>query len=85
MNRRLLIIVTLLLIAAPLLHAYAATHASVSQSYALAVNDDQPVRNLLNLYLRLAGVAWIAVEWIAALILWRASALLHKAAASQRD
>ena len=31
-----------------------------------------PYRNAVLLYLRLAGVAWIVVEWVAAVLLWRA-------------
>ncbi|MFP4502989.1 MAG: hypothetical protein ACLFTT_18500 [Candidatus Hydrogenedentota bacterium] len=34
--------------------------------------EDAVYRNALYLYLRMAGVAWIAVEWMAAVILWRA-------------
>ncbi len=30
-----------------------------------------PYRNAMYLYLRLAGVVWIAVEWVAAILLWR--------------
>lgn len=37
---------------------------------ALAAN--QPHRNTMYLFLRVAGVAWIAIEWVAAFALWRA-------------
>jgi len=33
-------------------------------------------RNALYLYLRLAGVVWIAVEWLAAFVLWRSFNLI---------
>ena len=33
-------------------------------------------RNALYLYLRLAGVVWIAVEWLAAFVLWRSFRLI---------
>lgn len=39
---------------------------------------DAVYANALLLYLRLAGVAWISVEWVAAVILWRAYRLLRK-------
>jgi hypothetical protein len=39
----------------------------------------QPWRNAVYLYLRIAGVAWIAVEWVAAILLWRGQALLWRA------
>jgi hypothetical protein len=34
-------------------------------------------RNALYLYLRLAGVAWILVEWFAAVVLWRSFRLMR--------
>jgi hypothetical protein len=43
-----------------------------------AQQADAVYANALLLYLRLAGVAWISVEWVAAVILWRAYRLLRK-------
>ncbi|MFM1918390.1 MAG: hypothetical protein RLZZ303_24 [Candidatus Hydrogenedentota bacterium] len=40
----------------------------------------QPYRNAVYLYLRVAGVVWIAVEWVAAIALWRGQALLGRVA-----
>ncbi len=45
---------------------------------------DAPYRNALYLYLRLAGVVWIAVEWIAAFLLWRTYRMVAKAIAEKR-
>ena len=39
--------------------------------------------NALYLYLRLAGMVWIAVEAVAAVVLWRAYRLLAQAATRQ--
>ena len=39
---------------------------------------DAPVRQFVGLYLRVAGVVWIAVEWIAAAYLIRAFVLLRR-------
>jgi len=46
--------------------------------------DDAPYRNAMYLYLRLAGVVWIAVEWTAAFLLWRAYRLLTSLTPSER-
>jgi hypothetical protein len=43
-----------------------------------AAQDDAVYQNALLLYLRLAGVVWIAVEWAAAWVLWRTWRLLRK-------
>ena len=40
---------------------------------------DAVYRNALYLYLRLAGVVWVAVEWGAAILLWRGYRLLLSA------
>ena len=42
-----------------------------------------PLRDVKGLYLRLAGVVWITVEWIAAFYLWRGWLLLRHAAAQR--
>jgi hypothetical protein len=48
-----------------------------------AQQADAVYANALLLYLRLAGVIWIAVEWVAAVILWRAYRLLRHVAQSK--
>ncbi len=45
---------------------------SWEQVVQLSENGLYPYRNALYLYLRIAGVVWIGVEWIAAFVLWRA-------------
>ena len=40
----------------------------------------QPYRNAVYLYLRLAGIAWIGAEWVAAVLLWLTYRLLLRAA-----
>lgn len=47
--------------------------------------QDAPYRNAVYLYLRVAGVVWVAVEWLAAIILWRAYRLLTRAVKRQED
>lgn len=69
--------------------AWAATAASNSGLQAQtildqAILDDAPYRNAMYLYLRLAGIVWIAVEWTAAILLWRASRLLAPLLTSER-
>ena len=44
--------------------------------YIQAVQASQTQNNALLLYLRLAGIFWIILEWTAALVLWRAYRLL---------
>jgi hypothetical protein len=39
--------------------------------------EDAVYRNAMYLYLRVAGLAWIAVEWVAAVVLWRAYRMLR--------
>ncbi|HOZ49284.1 MAG TPA: hypothetical protein PLO37_25190 [Candidatus Hydrogenedentes bacterium] len=41
---------------------------------------DALYRNAIYLYLRVAGLVWIAAEWIAAILLWRAYVLVRGAA-----
>ncbi len=50
--------------------------ASLLNGLLQAQAEDAPYRNAVYLYLRVAGVLWIAVEWMAALILWRGYRLL---------
>lgn len=46
-------------------------------------HQDAVYENALYLYLRIAGIFWITVEWIAAIVLWRAYRLLRNAAKSK--
>jgi len=46
-----------------------------------AVHEEfQPLRDVMGFYLRLAGVVWITVEWVAAFYLWRGWRLLRHVA-----
>ena len=45
----------------------------------------EPWRNAMYLYLRVAGVFWIALEWVAAVLLWRSFLLLRVAAMASRN
>ncbi|MBI4558317.1 MAG: hypothetical protein HY706_12115 [Candidatus Hydrogenedentes bacterium] len=44
-----------------------------------ALYGESLLQNAVYLYLRLAGIAWIVVEWTAAIILWRAYRMLKRA------
>jgi hypothetical protein len=70
----ILILIALSLAASP---AFAAD--DVETALWAAHRADAVHRNALYLYLRLAGVAWVTVEWIAAIVLWRAYRLLATA------
>jgi len=50
-----------------------------SQVLSSSENRLHPYRNAMYLYLRMAGVVWVSVEWVAALVLWRAWHLLRRA------
>ena len=39
----------------------------------------QPLRNGVYLYLRVAGIVWIGVEWVAAILLWRGAGDVERA------
>lgn len=41
---------------------------------------DAPYRNAIYLWLRIAGILWITVEWVAGIVLWRAWVHLRRAA-----
>lgn len=56
--------------------ALAFTGIATAQAAALHAAVE-PWQNALYFYLRAAGVVWIAVEWIAAWVLWRSYALLR--------
>jgi hypothetical protein len=66
------------LLALAILPAAAAQGNGAEAAYFAAHEADVPLRNLVYLALRLAGVVWIAVEWVAALYLIRAFALLRR-------
>lgn len=48
-----------------------------------ALQENQPYRNAVYLFLRIAGAVWIAVEWVAAMLLWRAYRMLANAVAER--
>ncbi|MBP8131283.1 MAG: hypothetical protein KA184_17015 [Candidatus Hydrogenedentes bacterium] len=48
-------------------------------AFAQAESACAPHRNAVYLYLRIAGIAWILVEWGAAVVLWRSWRLLRAA------
>lgn len=56
----------------------AAEPANAMEAIQQAEADEALIRNAVYLFLRLAGIVWIAVEWSAALILWRIYRLLRK-------
>ena len=71
--------------------AAVAVQTSPPQGYgfwnqALRISEEwlTPYRNALLLYLRVAGVAWIAFEWVAAIILWRAFNRLRRVVQTRR-
>lgn len=78
--RRALII--LLVIALPL-WALAETMTVEEGLLQEALAENQLYRNAVYLFLRLASGAWIAVEWVAAFLLWRAYRLLANAVAAR--
>lgn len=48
------------------------------QYYNAAYDDEEPVRGFVRFYLRgMAGVVWIIVEWIAAILLYRGYTMLR--------
>jgi len=76
-THKLLFMIAALLLAAC---AQAADVEAVRDAVRDAQAADAVYHNAMYLYLRLAGVAWILVEWVAAIILWRGYSLLKKAA-----
>jgi len=67
----------ILLLLAGVACARAASAEPLHDALRAAVAGDGAYWNALYLYLRLAGVVWIAVEWVAALVVWRAWRLLR--------
>ena len=60
--------------------AYAATASESQQAlqqYNDAYHEEEPVRGFVRLYLRVAGVVWVAVEWIAAILLYKGYRMLR--------
>ena len=54
------------------------TTVEVDNAYFTAHEADAPIRNFVYLSLRLAGIAWVIVEWIAAIYLVRGYRLLRR-------
>lgn len=75
----LLGLLTLALAFAPAV--FAMTDEALLDQFRDAKHGDAVYRNALYLYLRIAGVAWIALEWIAAIVLCRAYHFLAAAVA----
>ena len=63
--RTLLIVIVCVLFSTSLAHG----QTTVETAYAVAEADVAPLRSFVHVYLRVAGVVWIAVEWIAAVFL----------------
>ncbi len=53
------------------------TLARLQQAYLHARRTDEPTRRFVELFLRLAGIVWIGVEWLAAAYLVRGFYLLR--------
>lgn len=60
--------------------ATVASGGALLQALQAAQEADAVYRNALYLYLRLAGVIWIGVEWVAAVLLWQGYRILRRAA-----
>lgn len=71
---------TVLLITDPAANVHAATASEIQQAtqqYNDAYHDEEPVRGFVRLYLRVAGVVWVTVEWIAAILLYKGYRMLR--------
>ncbi len=66
-----------------MLRAVGAEADALADALDAAVRADAPLRNALGLYLRIAGIVWVGVEWFAAIMLWRCYRLLRRHAASR--
>ncbi len=55
--------------------------APLVQALERAHGDGAPYRNAVYLLLRVAGVGWIAAEWVAVIVLYKAYRLLQTAVA----
>ena len=60
---------------------FAMTDEALLDRFRAAHDADAVYRNALYLYLRIAGTVWIVLEWIAAIVLWRAYRFLSAAVA----
>jgi hypothetical protein len=69
-----------ILCALTVLGAASTREAALENALRQAQMTEAVYRNAMHLYLRVAGVAWIVVEWIAAVLLWRSYRLLARAA-----
>ena len=73
MDRRaisvLAVLALVLLLICPGMAQTAVGMASVHEGALHAAQADEPTRRFVELYLRLAGAVWVAVEWIAAVYL----------------
>ena len=49
--------------------SFAHGQTSLETAYAVADAEAAPLRSFVHLFLRVAGVIWIAVEWVAAIFL----------------
>lgn len=47
------------------------------QQYNDVYHEEEPVRGFVRLYLRVIGVVWITVEWIAAILLYKGYRMLR--------
>lgn len=52
---------------------------ALDEAYFDVHGAEAPTRNFIHFYLRLAGVVWVIVEWIAAIYLIRGHALVRSA------
>lgn len=84
--KRVAVLGTLLMLAVLNLRAMARADAAAGPGHGLlnalqaAHQADAVYRNALYLYLRIAGVMWIGVEWVAAVLLWQGFRMLRGAA-----
>jgi hypothetical protein len=82
MTKRLLVCWALLVVtsavAFPALAGQPEVLEAVDAAYRSAHEASAPIRSLQQAYLRLAGIVWIGVEWIAAFVLWRVYILLNR-------
>lgn len=59
-------------------HAAAANdNQEALRAYNQAYHEEDPVRGFVRLYLRIAGVVWVTLEWIAAILLYKGYRMLR--------
>lgn len=71
------VILASLLMPGTLIAAEAPSGGSLLAALAEAETACAQHRNAVYLYLRIAGIVWIVVEWVAAVVLWRTYRLLR--------